>query len=372
MAFQGRQAVLDATNAKDWKKRGHGFIEDRKPDNSVRVLLENYNSLQYFSDAKERSRIKTIGHTRCRLQADAIVGIEPQTDWTIAKQEEGDGYRDLFGLGEDRKSVCAHNATEQMAKSQYGGTCMMAFGVFSSHIKSVNLEADNCKDRRSLGSYCSLVTTGKLTKPARIVTYYRPNDESRHKAPKKGRQTVSTQHMREFKRQGKLGLDPRLEANRCLVEDLKAWKAQGEEIILLGNFNQSIYNSVLATALTGPGLDMKEQYKYLYDEEAPYLHMSGQLLIMGCYATSGIEIKAYFISRHHAHGRVGDHRLHVIDFTTQSILGIDLPTMNKRSGRKLQWKIKLARKKYTRDLIKMSKAHKLDAKANRLVKPARD
>lgn len=30
---------------------------------------------------------------------------------------------------------------------------MMAFGVFSSHIKKVSLDPDNCKDRRGLGSY---------------------------------------------------------------------------------------------------------------------------------------------------------------------------------------------------------------------------
>ena len=89
-------------------------------------------------------------------------------------------------MGEDKKSVCAHNSTEQAAKSQYGGTCMMAFGVFSSHVEKPSLDPDKGVDRRGLGSYCSLVTTGKTAKPVRIVTYYRPNDESRHKAPKKG------------------------------------------------------------------------------------------------------------------------------------------------------------------------------------------
>ena len=36
--------------------------------------------------------------------------------------------------------MCAHNVIEEMAKSQYGGTGMMAFGVFSSHIKRVELD----------------------------------------------------------------------------------------------------------------------------------------------------------------------------------------------------------------------------------------
>ena len=62
----------------------------------------------------------------------------------------------------------------------------------------------------------------------RIVTYYRPNNESRHRIPKKGRQTVFTQHTREFKQQGEIKKDPCLKADRCLVEDLKKWKAKGE------------------------------------------------------------------------------------------------------------------------------------------------
>ena len=89
----------------------------------------------------------------------------------MAKRLGGDTYHDLFGVGEDKKSVCAHNETKQSAKSQYGGTCMMAYGVFPSHIKNISLDLDKCKDRRGLGSYYSLVTTGNSAKPVRIVIY---------------------------------------------------------------------------------------------------------------------------------------------------------------------------------------------------------
>ena len=111
----------------------------KNPDDTMSAILENYNSLQYFTDLKERSRINTIDHIRRELQPAVTAGTEPGADWTIAKRLGGDAYHDLFGLGEDKKSVCAHNETEQIAKSQYGGTCMMAFGVFSSHIKRLAL-----------------------------------------------------------------------------------------------------------------------------------------------------------------------------------------------------------------------------------------
>ena len=90
---------------------------------------------------------------------------------------------------------------------------------------------------------------------------------------------------------------------------------------------------------------------------------------MGCFATKGVEAKAYFISDHHAYGSVGDHRLHVIDFSSQSIIGDNLPRATKRSGRKLQWKVRPTADKYTRDLVKASKANKLDVKAIQLRNP---
>ena len=111
---------------------------------------------------------------------------------------------------------------------------------------------------------------------------------------------------------------------------------------------------------------MKEQFKFLHGEEAPNSFMSGKLPIMGCFATSSIIVKAYFISHHHAYGSMGDHRLHVIDFASQSILGTNLPKVTKRSGRKLQWKTIPVRNKYSRDLIKDIKANKLDVKAAKI------
>ena len=51
-AFRGKQTVQDVTDSKQWKKGGHGFIEDRKLDDMVRLMLESYNNLQYFTDKK--------------------------------------------------------------------------------------------------------------------------------------------------------------------------------------------------------------------------------------------------------------------------------------------------------------------------------
>ena len=101
-------------------------------------------------------------------------------------------------------------------------------------------------------------------------------------------------------------------------------------------------------------------------DKAFYSHMSGELPIRACFATNGLETKAYFMSRHQAHCSIGDHSPHVLDFIARSVLRTDLPAATKRSGCKLQWKISPVRKKYTRDLVKTSMEHKLNVKTDKL------
>ena len=61
--------------------------------------------------------------------------------------------------------------------------------------------------------------------------------------------------------------------------------------------------------------------------------------------------------------------MHVTDFSSHSVIGDNLPRVTKRSGQKLQWKIPPTSKKYTRDLVRVSKANKLDKKAIKLRNP---
>ena len=99
---------------------------------------------------------------------------------------------------------------------------------------------------------------------------------------------------------------------------------------------------------------MKKQFRSLHGKEVPCSHIKDILPIMGCY---------------HAYGNVGDHRLHVMDFSSHSVIGNNLPRVTKRSGRKLQWKIPPTSKKYTKDLVRVSKANKLDRKAIKIRNP---
>ena len=65
--------------------------------------------------------------------------------------------------------------------------------------------------------------------------------------------------------------------------------------------------------------------------------MMGKKVIMVIYTTNGLTTRSYFISKHHAMGSVGDHRLHVLDVCSKSIMDCATPQMTKSARRRLQF-----------------------------------
>ena len=128
MAFKRKQQRRAKPHLLDWKTNGHGWIDERKPDGVVRISFENWNSLKFWTE-KNRDRVHTINDTRRRFGIDVMMGAETQVDWTAA--DDGDQFHDIFGFGEHRKSVAAHNRNELISRAQPGGTAAMAFGTFS-------------------------------------------------------------------------------------------------------------------------------------------------------------------------------------------------------------------------------------------------
>ena len=147
---------------------------------------------------------------------------------------------------------------------------------------------------------------------------------------------------------------------------LKEWRANGEEILLMGDFNQDIYDSTLAEQLTSEDIGLEEQFQKLHGTRAPFSHMMGKKPIMAVYATSGITVISYFLSKHHAMGSVGDHRLHVLDVCSKTITGRDTPQVTKIAKRRLQFRHHKSRKKYIKDSVKMVTKHKMCRKVRAL------
>ena len=133
---------------------------------------------------------------------------------------------------------------------------------------------------------------------------------------------------------------------------------QGKEVLLMLDINAHIYRSPFAHKLTELGFE--ELFRKTNSAEAPHSHVSGSTPVCAVYATQGFDCREYFVFGHDV--GVGDHRLHALSFTNESIFGTSAPTPPKRQGRNLQCSQIKTTKAYQKSLETMQDRHKLDHK----------
>ena len=339
---------------KDWMEGGHGYVPTVKPDGTIRILMENWNSLKYFTE-KNHDRIHRIDSLRRKYNADILAGCEVQTDWSEADRDKQ--FDDLFGLGIARRGGAAHNTEDEgiTNRCQPGGVAAIAFGKVSEYVKVE-------PDPTGLGRWITLTLTNG-ERVSRVVMAYKPGYPTaiRRRGKDKLGSTVWEQHDRYWRKRGKFD-DPRNIFAQDLLSLLRKWRAANEEVILMGDFNEDIYKDKLGRALLGEDIQMCEQYHRLCGEKAPFSHITGKRPIMGVFASPGIDCTAALICAHKI--GVGDHRMHVFDFSSQSLLGIESPVAKRPSGRNLHCSIERQRVKYNRVLIQLTKRHRMFKKAN--------
>ena len=86
-------------------------------------------------------------------------GLKLQTNWD--KISSRNQYHELFGKGEDRTSIAAHNEHSEIF-NQYGGTAMSMFGRMSSYTTSG-------KDNIGLGRWSWMAIDSRYKK-TRFIT----------------------------------------------------------------------------------------------------------------------------------------------------------------------------------------------------------
>ena len=368
-AAERKQVAIMQTLDREWARKGHGFIPLEKPDGRSRLIFENWNSLKYWSEEKNGSHsIATVDATRKRYNADVVMGCEHQVNFSMAPEHRQ--FHDLFGFGEEKVTHEAHNVHNREHRSAYGGTGIAVFGRLSNYASKPKPRPGHpgpppSKDPTGLGRWCSILLNNQNQR-TRLVVAYRPNRKKGDLRPGNvisGAGSVWRQHRRHFRGQG-VADDPQDIFDRDLLATLRSWRSEGEELILAADLNQHIYDGDLAKAFLEEDIGLREQFHTLYpEEEAPFSHFSGSDPIIGVFATPGVEVTSGFIHSHRANGTIGDHRLHVFDFTTVSLVGLDMPSVQRSPGRNLQCRHESHKANYQRILIRESARHRMFSKA---------
>jgi hypothetical protein len=180
-------------------------------------------------------------------------------------------------------------------------------GCFSSYVTEVGV------DSSGLGRWLWLYVGGG-GENTQLITAYQPYNPWKKTQGK----TVWDQQLRYFKSLNKIR-NPRLMFKADLLNLLWRWKAAGNEVLLLGNFNKDVYSGSLASQLSSDKFQMTKMCLWTTGNKLPSTHIHGQMPINGVFATCGLVCKAVTLLP--SRERVGDHRVFVLDIVSESVLG---------------------------------------------------
>jgi hypothetical protein len=113
----------------------YGQAPQEKPDDCICVIMENFNSLGFFTKG---TKINSLNKLCRKYNTDVLAGCETQADWRQATDEQQ--FRNLIGVGMENRSVVAYNVNECMQRNQHGGCAMMAIGQFSSEVSKTGVD----------------------------------------------------------------------------------------------------------------------------------------------------------------------------------------------------------------------------------------
>jgi hypothetical protein len=322
----------------------YGRISCDKPDDTVRIMFENFSSLSLFTTGPLRhKKIRQINKLAGEYSVDLLAGCETRTDWRFVTDEESK-FTNLFGNGNPTRGMCASNVKDgKVKRDQWGGTCITAVGHFSSSVKISGINTTG------LGRW-SWLHVGGGGKTTRIVSVYQPCQPSKMSRG----DTVWEQHRRYFESRGEVR-NPRVMFLTDLMSLLRRWKVAGEEILLLGDFNEDVYTGNIAKALSGDELRMTEMCKQATGCPLPPTHNQGAKPIDAIYGTPGIECTAVALLPSRV--GVGDHRVFMIDLTSGSILGDVLPRVVPATGRLLNCAFDWIKNNYIKVLNQLTNRH---------------
>ena len=273
-----------------------GCLSQVKPDNVVRLMYENFSCLSLFVQGpKKHVKIQQLNKIITDYSVDVIAGCETRTNWRYVNKEES-RFTNLFGNGQPTRGNHAHNTNDlKMKRDQWGGTCITVIGRFASYVTDIG------NDSTGLGRW-SWIYVGSGGKSTLIITAYQPSKPGNLTMG----QTVCDQHIRYFESRGEVR-HPRQMFQADLLLLIRSWKTAGDEIILMGDFNENVYKGNLARSLLHKDIRMSKLCQHMTGSRLPSTHIRGSVPIDAVFATAGISCTAVTLLPHRM--GVGDHRL---------------------------------------------------------------
>jgi hypothetical protein len=171
-----------------------------------------------------------------------------------------------------------------------------------------------------------------------------------------GSDTVWEQHRCYFKAQGNTK-SLMMNFQDDLVALLTEWKIAGNEIVLMGDFNEDVYTGILSVQLPLDPLRLQELCRQTTGQPLPPTHNQGRIPMDAIFGTAGVEPTAAILLPSGA--GMGDHRVFLIDLSSQSLIGDAFPRVLPAAACLLNCDSDCIQSKYNRVLNQLANRHLL-------------
>lgn len=313
----------------------HGIRLGTKQEGVCRLMYENINGLP--SHITGNGRLDKAKKLIDEFQPDIVAYNEVRINWKHRQVVHGLGKM-FQGGGTEVRAVTGHNVHENISKTQEGGTALLAYGWILDHLDSGEVQ----RDELNLGRWVVMTFRGANELRTRVLCGYNPC-YNRSKVPNG---TVYQQQARHLITVRKNMTCPRTQFRHDLHTLLTGWRAAGDRIIVCMDVNENIYKKSLGKLLSDPeGLDMKEVVGDFTGSPLGATHFRGSTPIDGIWATRDIEVVGACVMP--CGFGVGDHRLFLVDFRSDTIVGQTPVKIVRPSARRLNTRLPFVAEKYS-------------------------
>ena len=225
----------------------HGIPPGKKRDGITRLIYENLNGIN--SRLSKNEKLDKARDVIDELAADIVAYNEHRLN--LRHEDNRNGFKELFKGGETEiRAVAAHNAHENVGRTQEGGTALIAYGDLVEY-----LDTDNSgKDETGLGRWTYMRFAGADGKSTYVVSGYNPCSNRKVDSG-----TTYQQHRRCLINKEKDRTCPRTHFRNDLVKQLKKWRKEGNRLIVCLDANEDIYLESIGRELSHfTGLGMQE------------------------------------------------------------------------------------------------------------------
>ena len=285
-----------------------GDIMTSKANKTVRISFVNVNGI---GTMEKSDKSEDIRRYMTNNKVDVMGLAETNVNWGKIQTRHTlwDRTKRWF---EHRRIAVSYNTKDTLSKKyQPGGTATLVTNEVAHRVKESGFDVSG------LGRWSWTVITGKQRCTTRIITVYCPTRSGT------GMSTVYTQQLTHLKQ------NPTTAFWNDLAQAIVDWQAAGEQLVIMGDWNEDIVGSTITNWMQVFGL--KEAITARHGNQPPPTYQRGSDAIDGVFVSPSIAAcKAGYLG----FGEIpGDHRGIWVDIPQSDILGYkmsDIPTAQAR------------------------------------------